>query len=49
MLHILDLPFCLCNNQIILFGPNGTYPTTKSQVEISTNEVCVTGWVEAEE
>ena len=44
MLHILALLFYVCNNQIILFGPNGIFfPPDSRLTEISTNELCLGG------
>lgn len=43
MLHILDLSFCVCDNQIILFGLIGTFFPQKGKrtwlTEISTDEI----------
>lgn len=53
MLHILDLPFCVCDNQIILFGLIGTFIPQKGKrtwlTEISTDEIYVRGYGEAEQ
>lgn len=46
MLHILALLFYACNNQIILFGPNGIFffPPDSRLTEISTNNYVWAGW-----